>query len=52
MTLCASPTAAGCATVMIYSGGMDSYTVLYRTLREGDYSATAPLPYAPAAVMP
>lgn len=30
-----SPKAAGRATVVIYSGGMDSYTVLQRALREG-----------------
>ncbi|PWV71262.1 7-cyano-7-deazaguanine synthase QueC [Halomonas sp. A11-A] len=35
MTLPASPTAASRATVVIYSGGMDSYTVLHRALREG-----------------
>lgn len=35
MTLSASPTAAGRATVVIYSGGMDSFTVLHRALREG-----------------
>lgn len=35
MTLSASPTAAGLASVVIYSGGMDSYTVLHRALREG-----------------
>ncbi|MCA1770665.1 MAG: 7-cyano-7-deazaguanine synthase QueC [Halomonas sp.] len=35
MTLSASPTAAARRTVVIYSGGMDSYTVLHRALREG-----------------
>src|SRR5690554_7067903 len=35
MTLPASPTAADRTTVVIYSGGMDSYTVLHRALREG-----------------
>ncbi|NAW32825.1 7-cyano-7-deazaguanine synthase QueC [Halomonas alimentaria] len=36
MTLSASPsTTAGLASVVIYSGGMDSYTVLHRALREG-----------------
>ncbi len=35
MTLSASPMAADRRTVVIYSGGMDSYTVLHRALREG-----------------
>ncbi|WP_163557486.1 7-cyano-7-deazaguanine synthase QueC [Halomonas sp. NO4] len=35
MTLSVSPTAEGRATVVIYSGGMDSFTVLHRALREG-----------------
>jgi 7-cyano-7-deazaguanine synthase len=35
MTLSASPAPAGRATVVIYSGGMDSFTVLHRALREG-----------------
>lgn len=35
MTLSASSTAAGRASVVIYSGGMDSFTVLHRALREG-----------------
>ncbi|TFH86662.1 7-cyano-7-deazaguanine synthase QueC [Billgrantia azerbaijanica] len=35
MTLSASPTAADRATVVIYSGGMDSFTVLHRARREG-----------------
>lgn len=35
MTSSASPTAANPATVVIYSGGMDSFTVLHRALREG-----------------
>ena len=35
MTLSASSTAGRPATVVIYSGGMDSYTVLHRALNEG-----------------
>lgn len=35
MTLSAPSTAAARRTVVIYSGGMDSYTVLHRALREG-----------------
>lgn len=35
MTNTDTPTAASGATVVIYSGGMDSYTVLHRALREG-----------------
>ncbi len=35
MTLSASPSAAERTAVVIYSGGMDSYTVLQRALREG-----------------
>lgn len=35
MTLTASPPADARRTVVIYSGGMDSYTVLHRALREG-----------------
>ena len=35
MTLSASSTAGAPATVVIYSGGMDSYTVLHRALSEG-----------------
>ncbi len=35
MTLSPAPTAGGLATVVIYSGGMDSYTVLHRALKEG-----------------
>ncbi|MFY0990192.1 7-cyano-7-deazaguanine synthase QueC [Halomonas sp. C05BenzN] len=35
MTLSASPTAADRSSVVIYSGGMDSYTVLHRARREG-----------------
>ncbi|WP_445001416.1 7-cyano-7-deazaguanine synthase QueC [Halomonas mongoliensis] len=35
MTLSASSTAGAPATVVIYSGGMDSYTVLHRALNEG-----------------
>lgn len=35
MSLPSTPDARASATVVIYSGGMDSYTVLHRALREG-----------------
>ncbi|MCL7938916.1 7-cyano-7-deazaguanine synthase QueC [Halomonas sp. ATCH28] len=36
MTLSYSPTATNPGAVVIYSGGMDSYTLLHRALREGN----------------